>query len=173
MTSTLTPEASSEHAASEAVRKAALAHAASKRMAGIDTGTKNAALLRIADALEAATDRILAVNGPEVERGRERGLTGSFIDRMVLTPERIAAIAREPLLQQEEWPAATLATDAIVGYAQAAVERSIQEGQCTFAATGASWMPQPYYVCRTCRELHSTNSANVGCSTCKCVFVCV
>jgi len=95
MTSTLTPEASSEHAASEAVRKAALAHAASKRMAGIDTGTKNTALLRIADALEAATDRILAVNGPEVERGRERGLTGSFIDRMVLTPERIAAIARD------------------------------------------------------------------------------
>jgi glutamate-5-semialdehyde dehydrogenase len=80
---------------SEAVQKAALARAASRRMASVSTGAKNAALLRIADALEAETDRILAVNGPEVERGLEQGLTGSFIDRMVLTPERIAGIARD------------------------------------------------------------------------------
>jgi glutamate-5-semialdehyde dehydrogenase len=78
---------------SEAAQKAALARAASRRMGSISTSAKNAALLRIAD--EAETDRILAVNGPEVERGRERGLTGSFIDRMVLTPERIAGIARD------------------------------------------------------------------------------
>ncbi|MQC18927.1 MAG: glutamate-5-semialdehyde dehydrogenase [Chloroflexi bacterium] len=95
MTTTLTPQAGSAHAESEAVRKAALAHAASKKMAAVSTGAKDAALLRIADALEAETERILAVNGPEVERGRERGLTGSFIDRMVLTPERIAGIARD------------------------------------------------------------------------------
>lgn len=80
---------------SESARKAALARAASRRMGSASTSAKNAALLRIADALEAETDRILAVNGPEVERGREKGLTGSFIDRMVLTPERIAGIARD------------------------------------------------------------------------------
>lgn len=95
MTTTLPPQASSTTAESEAARKAALAAAASKRMSAVTTLEKNAALLRIADALEFETDRILAVNGPEVERGREKGLTGSFIDRMVLTPERIAGIARD------------------------------------------------------------------------------
>ncbi|MCA9851649.1 MAG: glutamate-5-semialdehyde dehydrogenase [Dehalococcoidia bacterium] len=95
MTTTLPPQASSSTAESEAARKAALAAAASKRMSAVTTLEKNAALLRIADALEFETDRILAVNGPEVERGREKGLTGSFIDRMVLTPERIAGIARD------------------------------------------------------------------------------
>ncbi|MCK9486322.1 MAG: glutamate-5-semialdehyde dehydrogenase [Dehalococcoidia bacterium] len=89
---TTTPARVSE---SESHRKAALARAASRRMASISTDAKNAALLRIADALEAETERILGVNGPEVERGREKGLTGSFIDRMVLTPERVAAMARD------------------------------------------------------------------------------
>ncbi len=95
MTTTLPPETISTAAESEAVRKSALAAAASKRMTAVSTLEKNAALLRIADALEREADRILAVNGPEVERGREKGLTGSFIDRMVLTPERIAGIARD------------------------------------------------------------------------------
>lgn len=91
MTTTMPPQVTE----SEAFRKAALARAASRRMGAISTDAKNAALLRIADALEAETERILAVNGPEVERGRQKGLTGSFIDRMVLTPERIAGIARD------------------------------------------------------------------------------
>ncbi len=91
MTATLPPPVTE----SESHRKAALARAASRRMASMSTHAKNQALLRIADALEAETERILAVNGPEVERGREKGLTGSFIDRMVLTPERIAGIARD------------------------------------------------------------------------------
>ncbi len=106
-----------------------------------------------------------AVRSPRLAAQAAQGAAASSV------AVAIAAIAREPLLQQEEWPAGALATDAIVGYAQAAVERSIQEGQCTFAATGASWMPQPYYVCRTCRELHSTNSANVGCCL-PCAAVC-
>ncbi|MDA1240855.1 MAG: glutamate-5-semialdehyde dehydrogenase [Chloroflexi bacterium] len=79
---------------SEAIEKAAVARAASRRLAGASTDLRNRALLRIADALEAETPRILAVNGPEVERGRAK-LTGSFIDRMVLTKERIAGIARD------------------------------------------------------------------------------
>ncbi len=91
MTATMPPRVSE----SEAFRKAALARAASRRMTAVSTSAKNAALERIAQALEAETDHILAVNGPEVERGREKGLTGSFIDRMVLTPERIAGIARD------------------------------------------------------------------------------
>ena len=95
MTTTLPPQTTSPAGESEAIRKAALVRAASKRMSAVSTLEKNAALLRIADALELETDRILAVNGPEVERGREKGLTGSFLDRMVLTPERISAMAND------------------------------------------------------------------------------
>jgi glutamate-5-semialdehyde dehydrogenase len=80
---------------SEATEKAARARVASRHMGGVSTEAKNRALLHIADALDAATPELLAVNGPEVERGRERGLTGAFLDRMVLTPERIASIARD------------------------------------------------------------------------------
>ncbi|PKN80468.1 MAG: glutamate-5-semialdehyde dehydrogenase [Chloroflexi bacterium HGW-Chloroflexi-9] len=79
---------------SEATEKAARARAASRRLASTSTDARNRALLRIADALEAETPRILAVNGPEVERGRAK-LTEAFLDRMVLTAERIAGIARD------------------------------------------------------------------------------
>jgi glutamate-5-semialdehyde dehydrogenase len=80
---------------SEATEKAARARVASRRMSAITTDQKNNALLRIADAIEAESARILAVNGPEIERGRQNGLTGSFIDRMELSPERLAGIARD------------------------------------------------------------------------------
>jgi glutamate-5-semialdehyde dehydrogenase len=79
---------------SEATEKAARARAASRRLASTSTDARNQALLRIADALEAETPRILAVNAPEVERGRAK-LSEAFLDRMVLTPERIAGIARD------------------------------------------------------------------------------
>ena len=82
-------------AESEAARKAALARAASRRMSAVSTDQKNDALRRIADAIEAETPRILAVNATEIERGRANGLTGSFIDRMDLTEARLAAIARD------------------------------------------------------------------------------
>ena len=82
-------------ARSEATEKAARARAASRRMGAVTTDMKNDALRRIADALDAATAEILAVNGPELVRARANGVTGSFLDRMELTPERIAAIARD------------------------------------------------------------------------------
>src|SRR4029078_8869797 len=55
----------------------------------------NEALLRIADALVAEQSRILGVNAGDVARGRARGLDESFIDRMLLTAERIEGIARD------------------------------------------------------------------------------
>ncbi|MSQ31236.1 MAG: glutamate-5-semialdehyde dehydrogenase [Dehalococcoidia bacterium] len=80
---------------SEATVKAAAARAASRRMSAVSTDQKNAALLGIARAIEAEAPRILAVNALEIERGRRNGLTGSFIDRMELNAERVAAIARD------------------------------------------------------------------------------
>lgn len=79
----------------EAVEKARRARAASRLLATATADQRNAALRGIADALERETARILAVNAPEVERARAKGITEAFIDRMVLTEARIAGIARD------------------------------------------------------------------------------
>jgi glutamate-5-semialdehyde dehydrogenase len=80
---------------SEASSKALFARAASRRMGAITTAQKDEALRRIAEALVAEQARILDVNAGDVVRGRERGLNESFIDRMLLTPERIEAMSRD------------------------------------------------------------------------------
>ena len=64
-------------------------------MSALSSDQKDEVLGRIADALVAEAARILEVSEPEVERGRAKGLTGSFIDRMVLTEERIAGMAAD------------------------------------------------------------------------------
>ena len=79
----------------EATAKAALAREASRRMATVTSDQKNDALERIAEALVAEQAHILEVNEPEVERGRQNGLSDSFVDRMTLTSERIAGIAAD------------------------------------------------------------------------------
>ena len=79
----------------EATARAAAARAASRRMGLVTTDQKNEALHRIADALVAGQDAILEVNAGDVQRGRERGLSDSFVDRMLLTPERIEGIAAD------------------------------------------------------------------------------
>ena len=78
---------------SEAVERASRVRVASRRLATTPAGRKNAALEAIADALEAESDAILAVNGPELERAERNGISGAFLDRMTLTPERIASMA--------------------------------------------------------------------------------
>ena len=78
---------------SEAVERATRVREASRRLGTTPTDRKNAALEAIADALEAESDAILAVNGPELERAEQNGVSGSFLDRMTLTPERIASMA--------------------------------------------------------------------------------
>jgi glutamate-5-semialdehyde dehydrogenase len=82
-------------ASSEAVTKAAAAKAAGRHLAFASTDQKNEALQRIAEALVAEEGRILEVNALDVERGQEKGLTESFVDRLALTPERIAGIATD------------------------------------------------------------------------------
>ena len=78
---------------SEAVERASRVREASRRLAITPGDLKNAALEEIADALEAESDAILAVNGPELERAERNGISGAFLDRMTLTPERIASMA--------------------------------------------------------------------------------
>jgi glutamate-5-semialdehyde dehydrogenase len=69
------------------------AKAASRRLALVDSGTKDAALLAIADALVARTPEILEANRRDLDAGREAGLSAALMDRLALTPERVAGIA--------------------------------------------------------------------------------
>jgi glutamate-5-semialdehyde dehydrogenase len=68
---------------------------ASRRLATLSTAEKDAALHRIADALEARTIEILDANARDLEAGRENGLSDALLDRLLLDPERIAAIAAQ------------------------------------------------------------------------------
>ena len=68
---------------------------AARRLATIGSDAKNRALLAIADALTAHQDEILRANQHDLQAAREAGVTGYIIDRMVLTPERLAAIASD------------------------------------------------------------------------------
>lgn len=71
------------------------AQAASRRLAALPTTVKDAALLAIADGLETRTPEILEANARDMEAGRENGLGAALLDRLLLTPERIAAIAAQ------------------------------------------------------------------------------
>lgn len=66
---------------------------ASRTLATATRATKDAALHALADALEAAADEIVAANADDLARGRERGLSDGLLDRLALTPARVAAIA--------------------------------------------------------------------------------
>ena len=68
---------------------------AARRLATIGSDAKNRALLAIAGALTAHQDEILRANQHDLQAAREAGVTGYIIDRMVLTPERLAAIASD------------------------------------------------------------------------------
>src|SRR4051794_32612128 len=57
---------------------------ASRMLAQLDRGTKDAALHAIAGALVARTDEILEANARDMEAGREGGLTAALLDRLSL-----------------------------------------------------------------------------------------
>ena len=69
------------------------AKAAARRLAAIDPATKDAALLAIADALQARTPEILEANARDLAAGRESGLSTALMDRLALDEARISAIA--------------------------------------------------------------------------------
>lgn len=61
-------------------------------LASLDSAAKNRALLQIAEGLLRNKDRILAVNQEEVAKAKAAGVKGSFIERLTLNPDRIAAM---------------------------------------------------------------------------------
>ena len=75
--------------------QAQVAKAASRRLAGLSTLVKNRALEAIADSLLARQDEVLAANAQDVERARDAGLADAPLNRLRLTPEKIAGIAAD------------------------------------------------------------------------------
>ncbi len=81
--------------ASEIERKARAAKQAARRLATLSAEVKDAALNGLADALIAKQAQILEANARDVERGRADGLSASVLDRLTLTAERLAGIAKD------------------------------------------------------------------------------
>ncbi len=69
----------------------------------LTTEQKNDALLKVADALVAHGDEIIAANAIDMENGKKAGMKEGILDRLLLTKERIDAIA-EGLKQIADLP---------------------------------------------------------------------
>jgi len=68
------------------------AKAATYILSTAGTAKKNQALAAIADVLTARQDEWLAANAQDVENARANGMRPAMLDRLTLTPERIAGI---------------------------------------------------------------------------------
>ena len=75
--------------------KGKAARKAARRLATISADVKNAALHNVADGLKAREEEILAANERDIANGRERGLEDYFLDRLLLTPERVEGLAKD------------------------------------------------------------------------------
>jgi glutamate-5-semialdehyde dehydrogenase len=71
------------------------AKAASKILARTSTEAKNAALLALAKALNAARVDILAANARDVAEGRANGLSDALIDRLLLNEARVDGLCAD------------------------------------------------------------------------------
>ena len=65
------------------------AREAAAEIARADTSAKNAALMAIAEQLEAARETLQQANTSDLENGRNKGLDAALLDRLELTPSRI------------------------------------------------------------------------------------
>lgn len=69
------------------------ARSAARQMAVATPGDKNVALLALADAIAASANDLAAANAKDMAAGRDSGLDAALLDRLELTPERIAAMS--------------------------------------------------------------------------------
>ena len=77
----------------ELEKKAQQAKQAATSLAVLPANIKNEALLKMADALEFEAEFILTENHKDIENGTQKGLRASLLDRLLLTKERITAMA--------------------------------------------------------------------------------
>ena len=89
-----TPSSPRRQDATDLVARAArAARCAQRTVAGARREVKDAGLHAMADRLGEAAPGVLAANTADLERARTAGMRAGLIDRLTLTPERIAAIA--------------------------------------------------------------------------------
>jgi glutamate-5-semialdehyde dehydrogenase len=69
------------------------ARQASRRLAHLDSGSKNRALQAMAAALIAQSDRIRAENDKDLVAAKAAGISGAMLDRLTLSPQAIKGMA--------------------------------------------------------------------------------
>jgi glutamate-5-semialdehyde dehydrogenase len=82
-------------AENELIVKGQRARAAARRLAFASAATRNAALEGITRRLEAEQAAVLEVNARDLEAGRQAGLSEALLDRLLLTPKRLASMAAD------------------------------------------------------------------------------
>jgi glutamate-5-semialdehyde dehydrogenase len=81
----------------ELEEKSRAAKAASRRMAYLSAEVKNRALNNIATDLLTRREEILAANQADYQAAHSSGMNSAMLDRLMLSPERLAAIAKDVL----------------------------------------------------------------------------
>jgi len=81
----------------ELEEKGKAAKAASRRLAYLSADVKNRALHNVADDLLTKKDEILAANQIDYKEAEESGMSEAMLDRLMLSTERLEAIARDVL----------------------------------------------------------------------------
>ncbi|MBE2216416.1 MAG: glutamate-5-semialdehyde dehydrogenase [Opitutaceae bacterium] len=93
MPSATAPIASTDDHAALALRLGRAARAASLVLANVPTERKNAALLRLAALIDESAAALAETNTRDLAAGAEAGLAPAMLDRLKLTPARIAQMA--------------------------------------------------------------------------------
>ena len=75
--------------------KGKAARKAARKLSTISAEVKNAALNNVADGLKAREEEILAANEKDIANGRKKGLEEYFLDRLLLTPDRLEGLAND------------------------------------------------------------------------------
>jgi glutamate-5-semialdehyde dehydrogenase len=70
------------------------ARKASRRLALLSRADKDAALRAMADALDSASEEIIAANDRDIAQGRAQGLAEGLLDRLRLDQARVSAVAQ-------------------------------------------------------------------------------
>jgi len=84
-------------AVAELEAKGRAAKTASHRMAYLSTEVKNKALHNVSDDLLTRKDEILAANQIDYKEAESSGMSAAMLDRLVLSPNRLEAIAQDVL----------------------------------------------------------------------------
>jgi glutamate-5-semialdehyde dehydrogenase len=71
------------------------ARQAARRLSQTSTQVKNDILLNLAEQLIACSDEVLSANQQDVRSARQAGLDAALVDRLTLTPERLAGMSSD------------------------------------------------------------------------------